>query len=462
MSDAIETGSKRRLPDAEQPHAEAIGKKRKIDRSDDELELGRFVGDANRKPGPDKAAPKHPQGKGEVVGPKRRPADVARPEPKPSKAGGELLQIAAPLVVDDEEPPKRPRAQRRSQPLASANQGWGRLGVLALLSLLLVALTGATFLLLPRYEVLGDPLIADPAFEPGLIDWQQAGLVSQEPGGPARVTLESLNQETRTFLVRDIALPPGDTMVILRAQVQGYDVVTGPEVWDSARIYLAQLDADGKPDWKEDHNLFTLNGTTDVRNYRRAFSIPAEVDVARLGIEMKNATGRLTVGGLELTIVEYRMTFMIAVGCLLLAWSILVLYTGIKTFGGIDSARIKLSLGIASALSVVALMLPGGIHDTGTVGISARLGIEEVGVDSIGHAIMFTALALLVRLGRPSDPLWLHVGVWLLIAIASEVLQLFTVGRDPSLDDLWVDGFGILLGLALAEIARRMQRSPAT
>ncbi|MDH3661703.1 MAG: VanZ family protein, partial [Alphaproteobacteria bacterium] len=311
-------------------------------------------------------------------------------------------------------------------------------------------------------DFLGEPLIADPAFEASLVAWQQAGLVSQDPDEPGGIVLESINPKAGTYLRRDLDLPPGDTLLILRAQVQGDDVVTGLEPWDSARIYLAQLDDDGQPDWKEDHNLFNLNGTTDVRNYRRAFTIPAEIETVRLGIEMKNATGRLTVSQLELIVADYKTTFQVAVSCLLLAWSALVLYTAIKTFGGIESVRIRLWLGVLSVLSVVALMLPGGTHDIGTEGIAAQFGIDDISVDTIGHGVMFTALAFLVRLGRPFDPYWLHIGVWMLIAIASEVLQLFTVGRDPSLDDLWLDGVGIFLGLALAEITLRMRRSVAT
>ena len=311
---------------------------------------------------------------------------------------------------------------------------------------------------MPRYDLIGDPLIDDPAFDGGLAEWRQEGLISPDSDDPARVVLESIDAASRTYLVRDVDLPPGDTLLILEARVQGEDVVPGPEIWDSARIYLAQLGADGEPDWKEDHNLFDLNGTTGIRNYRQAFDMPEEVTTARLGIELKNATGTLTVSHLELTVVEYKTSFMIAIGTLLAAWSAVVLYTAFRTFSGIESQKIRLWLGGLCALSVIGLMLPGGTHDTSADGIAAWLGITDVGVDTLGHGIIFTALAFLVRLGRPADPLWLQAGVWCLIAIGSEVLQLFTVGRDPSLDDLWVDGIGILLGLALAEITNRVQR----
>ncbi|MDH3664112.1 MAG: hypothetical protein OEU92_29540, partial [Alphaproteobacteria bacterium] len=158
MSDVIETGSRRNLPDAGKSRAEAIGKKRKIDRSEDELEFGLFVGDDERKPGPDKGRSGHRRktnaaapGKGEVVGPKRHNVDSDEVKSDRRKSGGEL-RIAAPLAVDDEQPTPRRRAQRRSRPLTDSPNDWRRLGALAALSVLLVILTGATFLLMPRYD----------------------------------------------------------------------------------------------------------------------------------------------------------------------------------------------------------------------------------------------------------------------------------------------------------------------
>ncbi|MEM8950396.1 MAG: VanZ family protein [Pseudomonadota bacterium] len=463
MSDVIETGSMRRRRKAQPPRDESIGRKRKVDEpkkidmSANELELGHFVGDKDRRPGPDKSSKGQPAGEGEVVGPKRRKRDSAKAKAKTDDKTSEAeLSIAAPLTVDEGQPERRPRARRRRRP--AANAGWLRLGLLAVLSVVLVALTAATFLFMPRYDVQGDPLIADPAFEAGLGEWTQAGLVSHDTDDPGTIVMESLSADQQTYLRRDFALPADKTMVVLRAQVQGEEVVTGPEIWDSARIYFVRLDSAGKPDWSEEHNLFNMNGTTKVRNYRRAFTIPAEFDSAQLGIEMKNATGRLTVTELELTVVEYRTTFMAALGALLVAWSVVVIYTGIKTFGGINSSGIKISLGVVCALSVIALMLPGSIHQMAATSLNNWLGIDNGTIDTLGHSIMFTVLAFLVRLGRPSDPLPIHVGAWLLIAIASEVLQLFTFDRDPSLRDLWVDGFGIVLGLTLAEGIIRVRR----
>jgi len=456
MSDAIETGSRRKTRRISRPRTQSVEKPKKIDRTKDELEFGNIVGETRTEQALKKPKEREQTDLGEVVGPKRPKVDPSIAKKKKKQADIEL-QIAAPRDTEDDATPSRPRARRRSQKKATPKDGWGNLaGLVGLaLSSLIVLMTAVTFFLLPRYEIVGDPLIEDPIFATGLDGWTQSGLIVPYADEPGRIVLESFDPDERTHLIRDIDLPPGDVLLELSASVQGEDVVPGAEVWDRARIYLAQLSPDGQPVWKENHLLFDLDGTTDVRNYRQTFEMPAEITRARLGIELKNATGRLIVSNLEIKPVARTKLFIATVSGLLAAWTILVLYVGIKTFRGIESRAIKLALGGASILTIIALMLPGGIHDISTNQIADQLGIGFLDLDIVGHAVMFALLAFLVRMGRPADPLWLHIGAWILIAIASEVLQLFTVGRDPSIEDLLVDGVGFTIGLALAEIYRQ-------
>lgn len=457
MSDVLDTDQKRQQSDSKgwKTRSEALGKKRKIDRSKDELELGRFVGDNGRTSKRSDKAPKGTKVTAEVVGPKRQNVETRKPKVERADGKGEM-RIAAPLTIDDTPITPRPRAKRRSQLVDPPKPSWGRRIALALIGILLVLMTAATFILLPRYEFPGEPLLAKSTFEDGFGDWEQAGQVSKVPDDPAAIILESADPGTRTYLVRDIDLPPGERLLVLSAEVQGDDVVAGPEIWDTARIYLAQIDAEGAVDWAADHELFGLEGSTGTRRYSRAFSIPAEVRTVRLGIELKNASGRLTVSGLELAAAERPETFMMAAGGLFTAWGLLVLYTAFRTLRGIRSVGIRVTLIIACALSIAALLLPGRVFEGGLEGLALPFGFQDV--DALGHAVVFAFLPFLVRLGRPHDPLWLHAGTWILIAIASEVVQLFTFDREPSMDDLMVDGIGLLSGLVLAEIICRIRK----
>lgn len=374
---------------------------------------------------------------------------------------GADLKIASTRDMRDDIEPNRPRAEMRSKPDGYRLKSQIRPSTLVLLAVLLVALTAAIFLLMPRYQTLDRPLISETAFNGDLASWTQAGDISKTNGDPAGVVLRNNDNVKTTYLTQDIELPRGKTLLMLRAEVQGQDVRPGIEDWDQARIYLVRISAGGDALWREDHNLFLMNGTTDVRNYSRAYSIPEEITTARLGIELKNASGQLTVNKLTLEVAKRPMPFLLAIGWLVIGWGLLITYSAVQVLKGIQSSGIRLCLGIALVLSIIALFIPGYLFADPLRDATGRFGAGGLDISTLGHGVMFAILAFLVRLGRPFDQLWMHASLWLLIALASEVLQLFTMDREPSVIDFLLDGAGLLIGLALAEI-RSLMRSLRT
>jgi VanZ family protein len=91
-------------------------------------------------------------------------------------------------------------------------------------------------------------------------------------------------------------------------------------------------------------------------------------------------------------------------------------------------------------------------------GLATGFGLDLPDPDAFGHALVFGLLALLVRVGRPRDPLLLHLSCWLLLAAVTEVLQLFTPDRDPEAGDWLMDALGTTAGLLLAELGLWLQR----
>jgi len=85
-------------------------------------------------------------------------------------------------------------------------------------------------------------------------------------------------------------------------------------------------------------------------------------------------------------------------------------------------------------------------------------GIHTAYPDALGHAAVFALLALLVRAGRPHDPLLLHASCWILAGAVSEVLQLLTFDRAPEAADWLADVAGTAIGLALAELGLHLER----
>ncbi|MGH1478162.1 MAG: VanZ family protein [Geminicoccales bacterium] len=346
--------------------------------------------------------------------------------------------------------PKRIR-RRRSAP--SSRRG----GVLILAAtLLMIAVTLVAFFVIERYQPVGASLLTGPPFSAGLNDWAQKGNISFDPNAPDQVGLRNVDPDGRTILKQVIDLPPGLTLAYLEATVSTERVVAGSNLWQRARIYLAQLDETGEADWTEPHNLFRLRGTNAPQQMRQVFAIPASVKQAELGIELNNATGTMVVSDLKIYPVQDLPGFrQLSLG-LMAAWAALGLTAGLLVFKSIPSPKVRLGLGCTLAVFAFGLFMPATMRDALIEGlfISTR-GEGGVEPDMIGHAIVFIVMSALVRLGRPNDPVWLHLGCWTLVAIASEVLQLFTFDREPSIVDLFVDGIGFILGLSIATYLTR-------
>lgn len=382
----------------------------------------------------------------EILGPKR---DAAKAKREAEKIGETEIEFAGRLMSVDA--PKRKRRRR------SAKASSRTFPLLIAATLIMVATTLAAFFLLERYQPVGDTLLADPPFSLGLVGWDQRGNAHFDPRRPAWVTLGSDDPESRTSLKRTINLPPGLTLAFLEATVSTERVVAGDDLWQRARVYLVQLDEAGKPNWNEPHHLFRLSGTEPKQTISQVFPIPDKVDRAQLSLEMNNVTGRMTISDLRLYPVEELPGFrQIATG-LMAAWAVLLFFAAIAIFKNIPSTKVRLALGAMVGIFAVGLFMPAPLRDALIDGLNIPSGGEGgIEPDLIGHGIVFAIMAFLVRVGRPTDPIGLHLGCWALIAVASETLQLFTFDREPSIADFLVDGIGVVLGLTLAVFLPRL------
>lgn len=381
----------------------------------------------------------------EIVGP-RRDATKTRRAPDESIE----LQIAAP-----HKPADGPERKRRRRSAKKSN--WRSFILLVAATLVMIAVTLVAFFSLERYQPVGETLLVDPPFSVGFQGWTQKGPVTLDPIEPGNVTLQNDDPDGRTYLKRTIDLPPGFTLALLKTTVSTERVVAGSDLWQRARIYLVQLDEAGNADWTQPHNLFRLRGTKSTRTISQVFPIPSSVKQASLSLEMNNATGRMTISDLKLYPVEEQPGFrQLALG-LMAAWTILLLFAATAVFKSIPSTRVRLALGGMLGIFAVGLFIPAPIRDALIDGLRIPSGGEDgIEPDMIGHGIVFAIMAFLVRMGRPNDPIWLHLGCWILIAIASETLQLFTFDRQPSISDFVVDGIGFVLGLTLAVFLPRL------
>ena len=166
----------------------------------------------------------------------------------------------------------------------------------------------------------------------------------------------------------------------------------------------------------------------------------------------------MEIANLELAIVDERTPFRLIAALLVCGWSLLAFRVTSGIYRSIHLPVIRSWLLGVLAVLVIGLFMPALLRQQLIERLASGFGLQLADPDAFGHAILFGLLALLVRIGRPRDPLLVHLSCWLLVGAVAEVLQLFTTDRSPEAGDWLVDAIGTALGLALAEIGLLIQR----
>jgi hypothetical protein len=336
-----------------------------------------------------------------------------------------------------------------------------RMVVLAITTTLALVLgTIVTFLDLPRYQLPGRPVLDNADFTAGFRGWQIEGSVGLDESEAGAARLENRDPGTSALLRRTINLPPGRTSLRLAIGIATTAVIPGDASWQAARVYLVQKTADGRLDWNQPHMLAVVTGTTSRQRYEGIFEMPGSVPRAMLGIELAYATGSMRIADLELAQLEERPVFRLAASVLVAGWSLLGFWVVERVYRSIRSPVIRRWLLATAGVLAAGLFMPSLLRQALIDGLGRGFGFELANPDAVGHGLVFGVLALLLRRGRSHDPLGLHLACWLLLAMATEIVQLFTPDRDPELGDWLVDAIGASLGLLIAEIGLRLQRRP--
>jgi hypothetical protein len=335
---------------------------------------------------------------------------------------------------------------------------WRVIGGLMAVTLFLILGQVLTFTQLQRHQLPGEPLLESPAFEEDFAGWEVRGEVGLDPDQPGRMVIENSDPEQTVGLSRVIELPPGRRTVRVAARIQTESVYAGIDFWQTARIYLVQLDAAGEADWNQPHNLFLLAGSNPWQDYAGLYDIPGGVDRAELSLELNHATGRFEIEDFQLTLAEERPLFRLAAALLVCCWSLLAFYCGTAIYHSIRDIRIRFWVVVSFAVMIAGIFMPSMFRQQMIDALASGFGLTLGNPDALAHRLVFGTLAFLVRLGRPRDPLLLHFAAWLLLGAATESLQLFTPDRTMQFADWTANVVGVGIGLALAEILPRLVR----
>jgi len=325
------------------------------------------------------------------------------------------------------------------------------------LASLLALLTIVTFGYLPRYHADGQSVLDNADFREGFQGWQIAGLVTLDEAELGHAILQNRDPEREVYLRRTIPLPNGPTSLRLSADVATSRVEHGSEPWQTARVYLVQQTSDGTELWDRPHQLVNLVGTTPRQHFEAVFDVAGAPEVT-LGIELPFTTGRMDIANLGLTIVDERLPFRLAATLLVCGWSLLGFHVTSGLYRSIHSPLIRHWLLGLLAVLVAGLFMPTLLRQQLIDRLAIGFGLRLPDPDALVHAIIFGLLSLLVRVGRPRDPLLVHLSCWLLAGAVVEVLQLLTPDGSPAAGSWLIGTTGTVLGLALAEIGLLIRR----
>ena len=349
---------------------------------------------------------------------------------------------------------RRPRRRRRRLSGGALRALAAAVGAGALLALLTIA----TFLYQPRYQPEGRPVLANADFRAGFEGWQTEGLVTLDESELGHAMLQNWDPARAVFLRQTVALPEGRTSLRLSADIAVRRVERGAEDWHTARVYLVQQTAEGRQLWHEETALANLIGTTERQHFEAVFDVPGTVPGVILGIELPFAVGHMDIANLELEIVDERPLFRLLATVLVAGWSLLGFWAVHQVYRGIRSPTVRGWLLATLAMLMLGLFMPALYRQALIDALAGGFGLDLPDPDALGHALVFGLLALLVRIGRPRDPLLVHLSCWLLVGALTEVLQLLTPDRAPGAADWLADAAGIGAGLALAEAGLLAQR----
>ncbi len=325
-------------------------------------------------------------------------------------------------------------------------------------AVLLALLTIVTFGYMPRYQPDGRPVLDNADFREGFQGWQIDGLVTLDEAELGHAILQNLDRTREVYIRRTIPLPDGPTSLRLRADVATSRVEHGPEPWQTARIYLVPETADGTRLWNQPHQLVNLVGTTPRQHFETIFDVSGTVPAVMLGIELPFTTGRMEIAHLGVSIVDERTPFRLAAALLVCGWSLLAFRVTSGVYRSIHIPLVRHWLLGTLAVLVIGLFIPALLRQQLIDRLATGFGWRLPDPDAFGHAVVFGLLALLVRIGRPRDPLLVHCSCWLLVGAVAEVLQLLTPDRAPAAGDWLIAAIGSTLGLGLAEIGLLIQR----
>ena len=352
-----------------------------------------------------------------------------------------------------------------------------RIAVLALLSLATVVLFG----LVASHRAIGPELLANRDFSAALAGWHRLGDVGADAGVAA---LANRTGAPVAALYQDLWVEAG-TLLRIECEIKVAGVAGGKARWQRPRLLLVTFDRRDQPRWQVTHMAAAPTGNSDWTRYQVVARVPRGNPHILAGAQLAAASGRMWLRHFSLRPVEPDPRFQWLRNALLALWLPALVWTAWPVARSAFAVRGGAALiAVAAAIAVATLMpQPAKLALLGLAGeleraIAAGIGWPASGpvaaagaaafagdlswsgqyLDKIGHFLIHLILGATVALLYWRQRPWPILGYLVVFAGLSEVLQNFSIDRDPAMSDALINCAGLMLGyLPLRALRRRFQ-----
>ncbi len=374
-----------------------------------------------------------------------------------------------------------------------------------------------------QYQTVVTDLLPNLRFETGFAHWESTpngiGLLDGEP--PAAILTVGPGALV-PVLMQPLSDPQRFRHVRVAADVAADGIEPGVRPWERGGIMFYSYAKDGRRLWYWPSEVGTFTGSSDWRRYESVFPVNGDAEVMRLFVYTAGTSGSLSVRDVEMDALDEAVWFTVAEAVAATLWIALVLWTTLPLLHGGDRRRERyLMLIVGAAIAALLLAPQPRLNDTvadagawavdlatslagrdstaGTVfpvtatiagpaveageappstDAARRQAAEEaqlvlpkdpergdgktlgVSRDVMAHLALHALFACLVAWAFPLVPWRGLLATVLAIAVASEVMQVFTVTRSVQVEDGLFNGVGVLIGLVAFACVERHRAGP--
>jgi len=272
---------------------------------------------------------------------------------------------------------------------------------------------------------------------------------------------------TKSVKIKQSILPitSGSTLE-LSADIKCENVTPGIETWNKARLILQQYKSEERG-LSLPHHLALLSKTKNWTHYVNYFYVVPETKKIIVSAELSQCTGRLWVKNIFLYPVNQTHLYRYFKVIILVAWGFYLLFLlGPCFINKKNNIVIRMILGLVFILIIMGVTMPADMRtqiSDFVNGLINSLGIvfgDDFTWDppKVGHFFFFFLLGLVFSLLQKNESYTMVIINLLLIAGATEIIQLFIDGRSFLLWDVMIDLNGALYGFILSKLLFSIRR----